>query len=92
MLCNIKTIPKSKNKFESQLLQSNLGEKHKNIYMWSKPLHFCPEKFLPGGRKANSNFEIILFGADRRICARMSLGLQMVQLLTATFVYELNMD
>lgn len=77
---------------------------------WTDPLEFLPERFLPGGEKHNvdvkgSDFELIPFGAGRRICAGLSLGLRMVQLVTATLAHafdwelpsgmkseELNMD
>lgn len=64
---------------------------------WSNPLEFKPERFLPGGRKANvdvrgTDFEVIPFGAGRRICAGMSLGLRMVQLLTATLAHAFDWD
>lgn len=60
--------------------------------VWSSPLEFQPERFLPGGERPNADvkgndFEVIPFGAGRRICAGMSLGLRMVQLLTATLVH-----
>ncbi|KAJ9568499.1 hypothetical protein OSB04_004465 [Centaurea solstitialis] len=63
--------------------------------MWAEPLEFRPSRFLPGGEKPNANvkgndFEIIPFGAGRRICAGMSLGLRMVQLLTATLVHAFD--
>ncbi|KAI5330207.1 hypothetical protein L3X38_029605 [Prunus dulcis] len=43
-------------------------------------LSFRPERFLPGGEKPHvdvrgNDFEVIPFGAGRRICAGMSLGL-----------------
>ncbi|GFZ17018.1 Cytochrome P450 superfamily protein [Actinidia rufa] len=65
--------------------------------IWADPLEFRPERFLPGGEKANvdirgNDFEIIPFGAGRRICAGMSLGLRMVQLLTATLIHCFNWD
>ncbi|KAK3028038.1 hypothetical protein RJ639_038759 [Escallonia herrerae] len=65
--------------------------------MWSEPLAFRPERFLPGGEKPNADvkgndFEVIPFGAGRRICAGMSLGLRMVQLLTATLLHAFNWD
>ncbi|KAJ9568498.1 hypothetical protein OSB04_004464 [Centaurea solstitialis] len=63
--------------------------------MWADPLEFRPSRFLPGGEKPNANvkgndFEIIPFGAGRRICAGMSLALRMVQLLTATLVHAFD--
>nr|AOV62762.1 flavonoid 3'-hydroxylase [Morus alba] len=63
---------------------------------WTDPLEFRPERFLPGGEKAQvdirgNDFEVIPFGAGRRICAGMSLGVRMVQLLTATLVQAFNL-
>ena len=64
---------------------------------WTNPLEFRPERFLPGSEKAHvdikgNDFEVIPFGAGRRICAGMSLGLRMVQLLTATLVHAYDWD
>ncbi|XP_050870883.1 flavonoid 3'-monooxygenase [Lathyrus oleraceus] len=64
---------------------------------WSNPLEFKPERFLPGGEKFDvdikgTDFEVIPFGAGRRICAGMSLGLRMVQLLTATLVHAFDWE
>lgn len=63
--------------------------------VWTDPLQFRPERFLPGGERPNADvkgndFEVIPFGAGRRICAGMSLGLRMVQLMTATLVHGFN--
>ncbi|CAJ1975357.1 unnamed protein product [Sphenostylis stenocarpa] len=62
---------------------------------WTDPLDFKPERFLPGGEKADvdirgNDFEVIPFGAGRRICAGLSLGLRMVQLLTATLAHSFD--
>ena len=64
---------------------------------WKNPLEFQPERFLPGGERPNADvrgndFEVIPFGAGRRICAGMSLGLRMVQLLTATLVHAFDWE
>lgn len=63
--------------------------------MWTDPLEFRPSRFLPGGDHANSDvkgndFDVIPFGAGRRICAGMSLGLKMVQFLTATLAHSFD--
>nr|CAD1837929.1 unnamed protein product [Ananas comosus var. bracteatus] len=63
--------------------------------IWPDPLKFRPARFLPGGRHENvdvkgSDFELIPFGAGRRICAGLSLGLRMVQLMTATLVHAFD--
>ncbi|XP_058765357.1 flavonoid 3'-monooxygenase-like [Vicia villosa] len=64
---------------------------------WVDPLVFNPERFLPGGDKCDvdikgNDFEVIPFGAGRRICVGMSLGLRMVQLLTATLAHSFNWE
>lgn len=63
---------------------------------WADPLEFRPERFLAGGEKAQvdirgNDFEVIPFGAGRRICAGMSLGLRMVTLLTASLVHAFDL-
>nr|QZX42570.1 flavonoid 3'-hydroxylase [Lycoris sprengeri] len=60
-----------------------------NPAVWTEPLEFRPSRFLPGGGYENvdvkgNNFELIPFGAGRRMCAGLSLGLTMVQFVTAT--------
>lgn len=64
--------------------------------IWAEPLKFRPERFL-GGEKANvdvrgNDFELIPFGAGRRICAGMSLGLRMVHLLVATLAHAFEWE
>ncbi|KAH7665210.1 Flavonoid 3'-monooxygenase protein [Dioscorea alata] len=63
--------------------------------VWSNPLEFEPSRFLPGGNHADvdlkgSHFEFIPFGAGRRICAGMRLGLRMVPLVVASLVHGFN--
>ncbi|KAK8934002.1 Flavonoid 3'-monooxygenase [Platanthera zijinensis] len=60
-----------------------------------EPLAFRPERFLAGGFHEGvdvkgGDFELIPFGAGRRICAGMSLGLRMVQFMTATLVHAFD--
>lgn len=62
---------------------------------WAEPLEFRPGRFLPGGERPDADvkgtdFEVIPFGAGRRICAGMSLGLRSVQLLTGTLVHAFD--
>nr|KYP40624.1 Flavonoid 3'-monooxygenase [Cajanus cajan] len=64
---------------------------------WLDPLVFKPERFLPGSEKANvdvkgNNFEVIPFGAGRRICSGVTLGLKVVQLLIATLAHAFDWE
>ncbi|KAM0937875.1 putative flavonoid 3'-monooxygenase [Dioscorea sansibarensis] len=63
--------------------------------IWSNPLEFEPGRFLPSGKYADvdlkgSHFEFIPFGAGRRICAGMRLGLRTVPLVVASLVHGFN--
>ncbi|KAL2243031.1 flavonoid 3'-monooxygenase [Sesamum indicum] len=65
--------------------------------LWSNPLEFQPARFLPGGERPvvdvkGNDFELIPFGAGRRVCAGMSLGIRMVQLLIATLIHAFDFD
>ncbi|XP_031490699.1 flavonoid 3'-monooxygenase-like [Nymphaea colorata] len=60
--------------------------------IWTDPLEFQPDRFMPGSKYENidvrgNDFEVIPFGAGRRICAGMSMGIRMVQLMAATLVH-----
>nr|UHB15532.1 cytochrome P450 [Paris polyphylla] len=62
---------------------------------WPDPLEFHPARFLPGGDHEGADvrgndFDVIPFGAGRRICAGMSLGLRMVQLMTAALIHAFD--
>ncbi|XP_077223106.1 cytochrome P450 superfamily protein [Tasmannia lanceolata] len=63
--------------------------------VWPDPLEFQPSRFLAGSKQAHldirgNDFEVIPFGAGRRICAGLSLGLRMVQFMTATLVHAFD--
>lgn len=58
-------------------------------------LEFKPARFLAGGTHESvdvkgSDYELIPFGAGRRICAGLSWGLRMVTLMTATLVHSFD--
>nr|KYP56687.1 Flavonoid 3'-monooxygenase [Cajanus cajan] len=64
---------------------------------WPNPLEFKPERFLSGSEKVGvdvkgNDFEVIPFGAGRRMCAGMNLGIRVVQLLTATLAHAFDWE
>ncbi|KAL6514747.1 Cytochrome P450 [Orobanche gracilis] len=65
--------------------------------VWTDPLEFRPERFLLDGERPNvdvqgNHFEVIPFGAGRRICVGMRLGLRMVQFITATLIHAFDFE
>lgn len=63
--------------------------------VWADPLEFRPARFLTGGGYEHvdikgNDFEVMPFGAGRRICAGLNLGLRMVQFVTATLVHAFD--
>ncbi|XP_042483071.1 flavonoid 3',5'-hydroxylase 2-like [Macadamia integrifolia] len=74
--------------------------------VWENPIEFTPERFL-SGRNAKidprgNDFELIPFGAGRRICAGTRMGIVLVEYILGTLVHsfewnipagtDLNMD
>jgi cytochrome P450 len=57
---------------------------HRHRKLWSKPDHFIPERFLPGGERPASKFAYIPFSVGPRICSGMAFGLTEAILCIAT--------
>ena len=62
---------------------------------WPEPLQFRPGRFLPGGSHAGidvkgSDFELIPFGAGRRICAGKLAGMVFVQYFLGTLLHAFD--
>ncbi|KAE8712186.1 Flavonoid 3',5'-hydroxylase [Hibiscus syriacus] len=75
--------------------------------VWENPMDFNPERFLSGKNAKieprGNDFELIPFGAGRRICAGARMGIVLVEYILGTLVHsfdwmvppetgELNMD
>ncbi|KAK6247662.1 hypothetical protein QUC31_019227 [Theobroma cacao] len=74
--------------------------------VWDNPLDFNPERFMSGKNAKidprGNDFELIPFGAGRRICAGTRMGIVLVEYILGTLVHsfewilpnggELNMD
>nr|CAA09850.1 flavonoid 3',5'-hydroxylase [Catharanthus roseus] len=76
--------------------------------VWENPLEFNPDRFLSGKmakiEPRGNDFELIPFGAGRRICAGTRMGIVLVEYILGTLVHsfdwklpfddinELNMD
>nr|ACZ63205.1 flavonoid 3',5'-hydroxylase [Vinca major] len=75
--------------------------------VWENPLEFNPDRFLSGKNARidprGNDFELIPFGAGRRICAGTRMGILLVEYILGTLVHsfdwnlppsvtELNMD
>ena len=67
--------------------------------VWKDPEVFMPERFLdvPGGCKdpvefKKHNFKLLPFGAGRRMCPGMDLGVAIVQLTLASLVHSLEWE
>ncbi|XP_054790648.1 flavonoid 3',5'-hydroxylase 2-like [Prosopis cineraria] len=63
--------------------------------VWEKPLEFKPERFVSDEKNkkmdpSGNDFELIPFGAGRRICAGTRLGILMVQFILGTLVHSFD--
>ncbi|KAJ0978984.1 hypothetical protein J5N97_014458 [Dioscorea zingiberensis] len=63
--------------------------------VWESPLEFDPTRFLPGGKAVNiephgADFEMIPFGAGRRICVGKQAGIVFVQYFLGVLVHAFD--
>lgn len=60
--------------------------------VWERPLDFDPDRFIGSSVDVRgSDFHLIPFGAGRRICAGMSMGLRIIQLMLATLLQSFDL-
>ncbi|CAI8594412.1 unnamed protein product [Vicia faba] len=72
-------------------LMPNFWKIHRDPSVWPNPLEFNPERFLTSHKDVDvrgQNFELLPFGSGRRMCAGMSLGLNMVHYILASFLHS----
>nr|AKH41026.1 cytochrome P450 CYP76AA26 [Thuja plicata] len=64
--------------------------------IWRDPSEFMPERFLGGENSKidyrGQNFELIPFGAGRRICPGLPLGSRMIHLVLASLLHSFEWD
>nr|XP_043618290.1 cytochrome P450 CYP82D47-like [Erigeron canadensis] len=77
-------------------LVTNLWILQQDPEVWSNPSEFRPERFLEGNHKhvdvKGANFELIPFGAGRRSCPGIALGLQILHIVLATFLQHFDLS
>ncbi|URD77501.1 Cytochrome P450 [Musa troglodytarum] len=79
---------------EKTRLLINIWAIGRDSNVWEDPLEFKPERFLSGKmahiEPLGNDFELIPFGAGRRICAGMHLGLVFVQYTLGSLVHSFD--
>lgn len=74
-------------------LITNLWRINTDPNIWPDPLEFKPERFLTTHKDVDvrgSNFVLLPFGSGRRICPGISLGLQMLHFILASFLHSFD--
>nr|GMD89049.1 cytochrome P450 CYP82D47-like [Ipomoea batatas] len=73
----------------------NLWKLHRDPQVWSDPLKFKPERFIDNHKDIDvkgQDFELIPFGAGRRICPGTTFGLQMLHLVMANLLHSFELS
>lgn len=71
----------------------NIWKIHRDPQVWSDPLEFKPERFITSHQHIDvkgQDFELIPFGAGRRLCPGSYFGLQMTHLVLASFLHAFD--
>lgn len=70
----------------------NLWAMGRDPNVWSEPLQFLPERFLhtPTVDYRGHNFELIPFGAGRRICPGLPLGHRILHFILASLLHSFD--
>lgn len=73
----------------------NLWKLHRDPEVWQEPLAFRPERFLDEQVNVDvkgQHFELIPFGAGRRICPGTNFGLHMLHLVLANLLQAFDLS
>lgn len=71
----------------------NLWKLQRDASVWEDPLEFRPERFLSTHKDVDvkgAHFELIPFGAGRRICPGTGFGLQLLHLVLANLLHAFD--
>ncbi|KAL2905220.1 Cytochrome P450 82A3 [Bienertia sinuspersici] len=71
----------------------NVSKISRDPQVWDNPLEFHPERFLESEKNVDvkgHHFELLPFGAGRRMCPGISFGLQVVHLSLATLLHAFD--
>ncbi|THG15268.1 hypothetical protein TEA_029710 [Camellia sinensis var. sinensis] len=71
------------------------GHPHRDPTIWPEPSEFRPERFLTSHKHVDvkgQHFELIPFGAGRRVCPGTSFGVQMLHLVLARFLHGFELS
>ncbi|KAG4958843.1 hypothetical protein AAZX31_13G057500 [Glycine max] len=79
---------------ENTRLNVNIWAIGRDPDVWNNPLEFMPERFLSGKNAKidprGNDFELIPFGAGRRICAGTRMGIVLVHYILGTLVHSFD--
>ncbi|XP_047329402.1 cytochrome P450 82A3-like [Impatiens glandulifera] len=73
----------------------NLWKLQRDPKIWSEPLEFRPERFMTTHRNIDvrgQNFELIPFGAGRRVCPGINFAMQMGHLVLASLLHSFQLS
>ncbi|XP_061344579.1 cytochrome P450 CYP82D47-like [Gastrolobium bilobum] len=76
-------------------LLTNISRLQRDPLVYDDPSEFRPERFLTTHKGVDfkgQNFELIPFGAGRRMCPGLSFGLQLMQLTLATLLHGFDIE
>ncbi|XP_019172795.1 PREDICTED: cytochrome P450 CYP82D47-like [Ipomoea nil] len=73
----------------------NVWKLQRDPQVWSNPLEFKPERFINDHKDLDvlgQDFELIPFGAGRRMCPGITFGLQMLHLVLANLLQSFELS